>query len=268
MHKFLVGIGKFEWLDKFESRLLNRVHFPEDNAVGSIQPNVRRIRIYSIVVGEAGAKEFIKDLSPFNHGSGRFKDSAKMIGDLIRRSFGLKKSEESWGKRQLIRPEWRDWVSIFMIGFKDVGDGLRKYYIVAECQRKYSDIFFHWLHNRLYKTGLPNRPGAMIQPAVNELRFFDVSTFESCDGQMRHDLAPYTSIDDDKPAWLVWGFKLARKEVGLKNPPKSTGIPSDPVAFPFPRDKMNLYMLAEKPDVKMEDPDSKYYGGPSKGEMV
>ncbi len=257
-HTFGFWSGRLSGLTSLESWLLNRVHEtgPPNHLGIGIQPNIRRVRFFSFTVPKKNNKEFIEDLSPFNHGSGFMKNRLKDLTKLMRSSFGLKESAVSIGKRKVENPRWRDFINVFMIGFKNLEGGkLRKYFVAMECQRKYSDLYIEWLSKREYFTGLPNRPGMVVGSYIAEIRLFDMSVKESCHGQLLRDLSPFSVPEESFHPLIRWGFKLGRKLLGLTDPPAAKDKAE--VEFPFPRDWVSVYLLAEKPDVMLPDPDER-----------
>lgn len=271
MHFFYTVRGKTKDLTNSESFILNREYVVKEYFDGSdlnylSQVNCRRVRIVSITVPIEHDAECLMDLSPLNHGSNKLKNSLKHLAYFFQKTFSLNVVPPHLNMRKVDNEFWRvnrkirSYINIFYLGSKDFIEGgvtMRKRFVLMESQRKFSDVFLTWLENRKYKTTLPNKPFLPVSPDVREWRLFDATTYESCKGQLLQDLAPYKTIDEVSGKWMSFLYSIGRRLIGVEAPEKSPK--GDYSKFPFNRKAINLYLLAEKEDVKLLDPDARVY---------
>ncbi len=119
------------------------------------------------------------------------------------------------------------------------------HYVVAVIAEKDAhDNFYYWLANRQHMSSFPNHPGILIKPNVREVRLYDVSTFESCAGQLLRDLSPYNASLGDRSGILNWGAGVVRKLFGLTCPPSSS---DNPIPERW-REYMHVMILGSKND--------------------
>jgi len=255
VHIFGFKRGRTNDLIDLESHMVNKSHATEKpQHKCSIQCNYKAVRVYSIEFNKKFEKKFLYDISPFNHGSGELRDSLKLFADSFRGQFGLKFDGGGVGLRQTNIPSQRYHINVFMLGYRDGGKKMRRYYILVESQRKYTDQFIDWLEHRVYQTQLPNNPSFVGNPVVRELRLFDITTFETCARKMFEDLKPFYSVTDFMNGWVKGIYLLGLRVFGLNKPPVSN-IKSV-AGLPFNRDNIGVVILAEKDDVKLQDPDN------------
>ena len=93
------------------------------------------------------------------------------------------------------------------------------YLVCMKSQRKYLDEMETFILNRRYITTFPDIPGMQYQPNLREIRFYDISVFESCKPQLLKDLAPYGSLSRKFPKFLRMGINFVMKKLGFDEPP-------------------------------------------------
>ena len=247
-----------EW-EELETVMVRRMHLSDvPNHQGySVGCNYRRFGFYTTVVPDWVGSRHELDLMPYNSLSNGLKKRLMTIAPFINKFvLGLKQPKECKGRNYEGFPSWRQYIVIVVFGYKEFEEGgikMRKYILAVEGQRKYSNEFFNWLEKRQYTSELPNMAGLMHNALVNELRFFDISTFKSCEGQLMKDLSPYRAIDDYAKG--IWGMVLSvgRRVLKLNKPPATMVKRYN--SLPGWRDKMEIYLLASKDDKTYIDMD-------------
>ena len=252
VHVFGLTRGKMNDITNFEGFMLNCSHKTSKPQVDcTIQCNFKLVRVYSIEIRDSMEKKFLVDISPFNHGQGELRDKLKLFADSFRNQFGLKYDGGGVGKRQTTNPSQRDYINIFMLGYKRGGKKMKKYYVLIESQRKYTDQFIEWLENKTYPTMLPNNPSFVVKPIIKELRMFDITTFETCTGKLFLDMKPFYAVTDFMENWKKRIYLFGLSLFGLRKP-QGTMLGNSPT--PFDRSNLGVVILAEKDDVKLVDP--------------
>lgn len=257
MHSFNMLRGSRKELYDFETKMLMREYrtFKNNHPDMFVQCNFRNVNFYSILVPVKFDKAFLTDLAPYNtfgvDGGAGLKNNLLKSFDLLRGQFGLKRPLDSLSKRKVINPNWRDNLVVFLIGYKEI-DKMKKYVLAVEGQRKFTNHLIEYFEKVKYTTQLPNKPGLRMPLIVNEIRFFDVSVFESSMGQLLNDLSPFTSLDYHLNPIIKFGLNISRKIFGLKSPPVKMEANVSKVPN---RDKVQIYMLGLKDDARIVDND-------------